>query len=105
LTIYHIPDDINDVKDDILEKVLKCEQSGKAYRIISMELAFYRRFNIPIPRKASFERHRRRLRFIADHRKLAPRTCDHCKTSVQSVYSESEFPIVYCESCYQQEVV
>ena len=102
---YQIPDDIKDVGDDILEKVLKCEKSGKAYRIIPMELAFYRRFGIPIPREAPFERHRRRLRFIADHRVLAPCTCGACKQSVPSVYSDSEFPIVYCEKCYQREII
>jgi hypothetical protein len=101
---YTIPDNINDVQDDITEKVLKCEISGKAYRIVQMEFEFYRRFNLPIPRIAPFERHKRRLRFIADHLKLHPRICAKCNKGVDSVYTTDEFPIVYCEKCYQQEV-
>ena len=102
---YHIPDSIQDVGDDILQQTLKCEQSGKAYRIIPMELAFYRRFGIPIPRRAPFPRHHQRLSFISQHRTLRPRTCGNCHQSIESVYSEEEFPIVYCEACYQKEIV
>lgn len=101
---YKIPDNIRDAKDDILEKVLKCEISGKPYRIIPMELAFYRRFGLPIPRAAPFERHRGRLRFIADHLKLRDRTCDKCGKIIQSVYTKEEFPRVYCHECYISEV-
>ena len=57
-----------------------------------MELAFYQRFNIPIPHIAPFERHRQRLAFIINHRKLIVRTCGNCKQQVDSVYPESEFP-------------
>ena len=102
---YKIPDNIKEVGDDILEKTLKCEKSGKAYRIINMELAFYRRFNIPIPRLAPFERHRQRLAFITEHRKLITRTCGKCGEQIKSVYPESEFGVVYCEKCYQGEVL
>ncbi len=101
---YAIPDNIHDVRDDILEKVLKCEKSGKAYRIIPMELAFYRRFSIPIPHLAPFERHHQRLKFISDHRKLIPRTCGSCHNTTESVYSEAEFPIIYCNECYMQKL-
>lgn len=101
---YIIPDSIAEVKDDITEKVFKCEVSGKAYRIIPMELAFYRKMGIPIPRVSPFERHRTRLRFIADHRKLFTRVCGKCGKSIKSVYKEDEYPIAYCETCYQAEV-
>jgi len=102
---YVIPDNISEVGDDIGDKVLKCEVSRKGYRIIPSELAFYRRFNLPIPRIAPFERHRQRLRFIADHLTLHPRTCGKCDKAIDSVYKAEEFPMVYCEQCYQAEVV
>ena len=58
---YQVPDNIKDVKDDILEKVLKCEVSGKGFRIIPMELAFYRQMNLPIPKRAPLQRHKDRM--------------------------------------------
>ena len=102
---YKIPDDIRDVKDDILEKVLKSEISDKAYRIIPMELSFYRRMGLPIPRQTPFERHHLRLKFIADHLKLHGRNCGKCGTPIDSVYTENEFPTVYCGKCYLKEII
>jgi len=71
---YTVPDDIADVKDDILEKVLKCEVSGKAYRIIPMELAFYRRMSLPVPSKSPLERHKERMAKLLP-KKLFERQC------------------------------
>lgn len=102
---YAIPDNIHDVGDDILEKVLKCEVSGKAYRLTPQELAFYRRFNLPIPRLSPFERHKLRLQFIKGQFQSFSRACSKDGISLNSVYTESDFPLVYCESCYQAEIV
>ncbi len=102
---YAIPDNINDIKDDILDKVLRDVVSGKAYRIIPMELAFYRRIGFPIPHSAPFERHRKRLKLISDHLNLYQRKCGKCGIAVESVYKENEFPIVYCERCYNAEII
>ena len=101
---YEIPDDIKNTQDDILEKVLKCETSGKAYKLIPMELQFYRRFGLPVPKLAPFERHRLRMNFIADHMKLNSRKCFGCDKVTESVYSEEEFPKIYCEECYMKSI-
>lgn len=101
---YEIPDDIKDVGDNILEKILKCEISGKAYRIIPMELEFYRSMGLPIPRRAPLQRYRDRLASRAP-RKLWERNCAKCGKEIKTVYSPEQPEIVYCEQCYQQEVV
>lgn len=100
---YLVPDDIRDVGDDILEKVLTCEVTGKHYRIIPMELDFYRRFGLPIPRRAPFERHRKRVEFIGYHRHLYVRNCAKCDAEIHTAYLLNEFPLVYCEDCYRKE--
>ncbi|MDO8601616.1 MAG: hypothetical protein Q7R62_00580 [bacterium] len=101
---YEVPDSIDVVRDDILQKVLRCKASGKVFRIIPMELQFYRRFNLPIPEYAPFERHHQRLQFISDHINLLERICGKCNKIIQSIYSELEFPIVYCDDCYHHYV-
>lgn len=98
------PDSIKDVDDSILNKAIKCETTGKLFGLIKSELDFYKRFNLPVPAKSPFARHRERLRFVADHMILLERTCGKCESPIQSVYRENEFPIVYCEKCYQQEI-
>jgi hypothetical protein len=100
---YQIPDDIKDVKDDILEKVLKCEDTGKAYKIIEMELSFYRKAGLPIPRKAPNKRHEDRINKLLPC-KLFKRKCGKCSKEINTPYSSDRPEIVYCEKCYQQEV-
>ena len=127
---YEIPDDIKNVKDDILQKILKCEVSGKAYKIIPMELAFYRKMGIPIPRRAPLQRHKDRIAQLLP-RKLYDRQCmcnsnlqpttndqqhytntaqhfhgaEPCPNEIKTPYSTVRPEIVYCEQCYQQEIV
>lgn len=102
---YEVPDDISDVGDDILEKVLKCEVSGKAYRIIPMELQFLRQMGLPIPKRAPLQRHKDRMAELLP-RKLFSRPCGHkgCQNQIETPYSPDRPEIVYCEQCYLQEI-
>lgn len=45
-----LPDNINDVSDDILKEVIECEESSRAFKFTPSELQFYRKMNIPLPR-------------------------------------------------------
>ncbi len=101
---YTIPDDIKDVKDDVLDKILKCEISGKAYKIIPMELEFYRKIGLPLPRRAPLQRHKDRLALLPP-RKLYKRQCQKCQKEIQAAYAPDRPEIVYCEKCYLKEVV
>ena len=101
---YEILDDIKDVKDDILEKVLKCENSGKAYKIIQMELSFYKKAGLPIPRLCPAERHNIRMKMLLPF-KLYKRECAYCKKEIETSYSKDRPEIVYCVDCYQREVI
>ncbi|MBI4652816.1 hypothetical protein HY750_00995 [Candidatus Kuenenbacteria bacterium] len=129
---YKIPDNISDVKDDILEKILKCEISNKAYKIIPMELEFYRKIGLPIPRYCPLQRHKDRLVQLSP-RKLFQRKCqcngkesrimnnelgikykntiEHfhgdqpCPNEFETTYAPDRQEIIYCEKCYLSEVV
>jgi len=101
---YQIPDDIKEVKDDILEKVLKCEVSGKAYRIIPMEFSFYRQMGLSIPRRAPLQRHKDRMAKLLP-RRLYNRQCAKCSKPIETPYAPVRPEIVYCEECYLKEIV
>ena len=72
-----LPQNIQDVNDDILNKVIICEVTGKPFRIIKPELEFYRKHNLPLPHKHPDQRHLERMS-LRNPRHLRDRTCAKC---------------------------
>lgn len=111
----NIPSKIKDVADSIKDEILACNVCGKNFKITEAELSFYRRMNIPIPHKDFECRHQERMA-KRNPRKLYPRSCmctiekhmNHeggaCSEKFETTYAPDRKEIVYCESCYQQEV-
>ncbi|OGI80996.1 hypothetical protein A3B93_00590 [Candidatus Nomurabacteria bacterium RIFCSPHIGHO2_02_FULL_42_24] len=114
-------DNIKDVNEDIINKVIECEHRGacneqctEAFKIISNELQFYKRMNLPLPRLCPNCRHYQRLK-QRNPLKLWHRVCmcdkenhhNHkgkCEIEFETSYAPDRPEIVYCEKCYQQEV-
>lgn len=114
LDIQSTPDAIGDTPDSIVDEILACVDCGRNYKIVENELVFYRKMQIPIPRKCFYCRHSYRLNKINKF-KLYHRSCmcekgDHghegkCANEFETSYAPDRPEIVYCESCYQKEVV
>jgi len=104
LKSWEIPDNIKDIKDSILNEILACEACGRNYKIIQSELLFYRKMTLPLPRKCFFCRHEDRLKRRGPM-DIYDRQCVKCEKAIKTTYSPDRPEIVYCESCYQQEVV
>lgn len=100
----NIPDYIKDVPDSTTNEILKCTGCGYNYKIIPVELKFYRQMVLPIPRKCFWCRHQDRLGRRGPF-KLYSRSCGKCTKNIQTTYSPDRPEIVYCEECYQREVV
>ncbi|MCM2339203.1 MAG: hypothetical protein NDI62_01975 [Burkholderiales bacterium] len=106
-----IPNDIKDVDDSILNKVIECEhkecnhQCTEAFKIIPNELQFYKRMNLPIPHLCPNCRHYNRLS-QRNPLKLWHRKCmkENCTNEFETSYSPDRPEIVYCEKCYNGEV-
>jgi hypothetical protein len=108
-----MPDNITDITDDITTKVIECAHKGtcnhqctEAFKIIPEELAFYRRMNLPLPSLCPNCRHCERLN-QRNPMKLWHRQCMNpgCSNTFETSYSPERPEIVYCEKCYQQEVI
>ncbi len=130
----NLPDEIDDVKDDILKEIIECAHQGKcneecatAFRIIPQELEFYRKLGLPLPRLCFNCRHIQRIK-KRNPMKLWPRTCEcdglasrqsliaytntaehfhgsaPCPNQFETSYAPDRPEIVYCESCYNSEV-
>jgi len=61
-----------------LNWAIECEITKKPFKIIREELEFYRKHNLPIPRRHPDQRHLDRMK-LRNPRKLFMRKCDKCK--------------------------
>jgi hypothetical protein len=120
-----LPDSITDTPDSILKDIIECETCHYAFRILPDELTFLKRETLPLPRSCSDCRQHKRLedRLPAN---LYEFTCmcngstditnqytnsvshSHgsvpCRENFKTGFDPKTGAIVYCESCYQQEV-
>lgn len=79
------------------------DQCTTAFKMIPAEVDFYQRLNLPLPRLCPNCRHYARLA-QRNPLKLWHRKCDKCAKDIETSYAPDRKEIVYCESCYQQEV-
>ncbi|PIR68602.1 hypothetical protein COU49_00040 [Candidatus Nomurabacteria bacterium CG10_big_fil_rev_8_21_14_0_10_35_16] len=103
-----LPETIGEVGDSILDEIIECSENGSqysvgAFRVTNNELAFYRRMDLPIPRACFDIRHMHRINKLPFF-KSYQRKCDKCGIDVETPYDANYAPIIYCETCYQQEV-
>ncbi|MBU0667489.1 hypothetical protein KJ951_02325 [Patescibacteria group bacterium] len=98
-----LPDDIKDTPDSITKEILACP-CGKNYKIVLPELEFYRKMNLPIPRKCPQCRRK-------DRKKLRPslftQTTIKCQKCARPTITglNPDYPgITYCEKCYLKAV-
>jgi hypothetical protein len=100
-----IPDDILNIKEDMIKEIIKCEKCHRAYKIIPIELQFYKRIGLPIPRLCHDCRFVERFKLI-NSPKLWHRSCmkEGCHNKFETSYAPNQPEIIYCEKCYQQEV-
>ena len=98
-----LPEHIKDVPETILKEILKCTTCGKNYRLIKMELDFYRKYNLPIPRRCPLCRDRARTKML-NPIEIHDRECMKCGIPIKTSWAKGRPEIVYCASCYQNEV-
>ncbi len=108
-----IPDSIKDIKDSIVDKILKCIECGRNYKIVANELIFYKKMQIPIPRRCLHCRYENRIKnlnsFNLWHRKCMCDKENHehkgkCPNEFETSYAPDRPEIVHCEKCYQAEI-
>ncbi|MDP3988838.1 MAG: hypothetical protein Q8P93_01235 [bacterium] len=126
-----LPDHISDVDDGIISEVIECAHKQEcndgctcAFRIVPAELRFYKEAGIPLPSLCPQCRHAgraaKRNKPVYYQRRCMcegktggsyANTVSHahgdepCSVAFQTSYSPDRPEIVYCEKCYQSEVL
>ena len=103
LTSDKLPETFSLVSEDIVGEVIKCSTCEKAFNINKIELELLKIFNQPVPHSCPNCRYYRRFN-RTNKSMLYDRVCDKCGIKIKTPYSIDRPEIVYCESCYQQEV-
>ncbi len=117
----NISDQIQDINESIINEIIGCEHKEEckqecigAFKITKQEFDFCKRMNIPLPRLCPNCRHYERL-ILRNPPQLYNRNCmcelknhEHdskCNNEFETSYAPERPEIVYCEKCYQQEVI
>lgn len=109
----NLPDDIKDVDESIMDEIISCEHAGNcdhncpgAFKIVQMEYDFYKRMNIPLPHLCFKCRHKTRLA-KRNPMKLWHRNCmnENCQNEFETSFAPDRKEKVFCESCYNREVM
>ena len=99
-----LPDDINDVKDEITTQALICPETHYRFNIAPRELDFYRMMRIPLPRTHSDHRNLERFKKLSVI-DAYPYRCTYCDKEIMAYYPpEWHYQKIACESCYQREI-
>ncbi|MDA2921923.1 hypothetical protein MYX07_01515 [Patescibacteria group bacterium AH-259-L07] len=106
-TIAHdeLPTDPKGYSKDLLNHVLKCDTCSRNYRLIQLEVNFYKNIGLSLPRECFNCRHQKRMN-SRSARQLFRGTCAHCGVDFQTSYSlsqQKEYRI-FCDNCYLHEV-
>lgn len=112
-----LPERIKEVQDTILQATIACGACGRNYKIIKQELGWYRKNRIPLPHKCFECRHQDRMA-SRNPRQLWHRQCactvpghsshvsdPRCPNEFETSYAPERSEKVYCEPCYQSEVL
>ncbi len=100
----NIPDTIEEVSDDILQKALICEKTRRPFRIIESELEFYKIHNIPLPRVHQIKRIKDRYKYVGNL-KAYSNNCELCSKKINTFYIKEDGWKLYCDECYKREVL
>lgn len=122
-----LSDTISEVSNDITKQIIRCEHDEMGnhaglqceancptvFRITEQELQFYKQMNLLLPIKCFNCRHVERISW-RNSPQLYKRECmcdkpshghdRRCQNEFETSYAPERPEIVYCESCYHQEV-
>jgi len=121
LEAVDLPDNSKDISETIVDEIIGCDHNGecihqckKAFKIILQEVQFYKKMNLPLPhlcpncRREERLEQRHKLKFY--NRQCMCEKTNHgheakCQNEFETSYAPDRPEIVYCESCYNAEVV
>lgn len=116
LSVNNVPE-IDEAPSSIIKEIFACAVCMRNYKIIAQEFQFYQNMHLPLPRRCPNCRHKKRMELRGSSHVLHRRACQcagspqhshrssPCTIQFETTYAPDRPEIVYCEQCYQSEVV
>lgn len=82
-----------------MAKTKSCQKCSKEFRLVDMELEFYKKQGYPEPEKCPSCRQKRR-EALRNPRQFFKRKCDKCGKRIITTHDPSLGRIVFCEKCF-----
>jgi hypothetical protein len=89
---------VPDAKD-----VVRCSETGRPFRLNQQELSFYKKMNLPLPKKHPNQRHAARMAKRPFY-SLVKKKCDSCNKEIHANVSTMQPAKILCEQCYLKEL-
>jgi len=98
-----VPESIEGVDSSICDRILSCEVTRELYKITPQEFTFYQKMGIPLPKRTPKQRLMDRIA-QRNPRQLWERQCGKCGVSIESSHHPEDSRVIYCGSCYLNEL-
>lgn len=102
ISIEEIPDKIDEIDDQILNKWIVCEETWRIFRVTKTELDFYKKHKIPFPRKHFWFRQIERARNRPSGRLFVVQ-CAGCGKKVFSIHDSNSKTRILCLDCFERD--
>lgn len=100
-----LPDDINDIHQDVTKEIVGCKTCKRGFKIIAQEFQFLKQHNLPLPRECPFCRIWQKVDQWVSNMTLHNRICSNCNKEFLTHYNKKQAPVIYCKYCYLKEVM
>lgn len=98
-----IPTDETKISQNICDKPIRCERSGKPYQITPKEFEYLKERELPMPRLHQDERNELRMA-RRNPQNLWRVSCTECNKATLSSFDPSKKQRVFCSDCYEAHV-
>ena len=99
-----IPETVEGINDSIKSHIIECSTCKNGFNISDLEIYLHKKISVPLPEYCWKCRFQKRFDSV-NLPQLYDRTCKKCNTAMKTSYAPDRPEIVYCEKCYQQEIL
>jgi hypothetical protein len=97
------PECVDAVTDQDIAQPFSCATCSRPFKVMKLELAFYKKMRLPVPHHCPHCRRNARFARFPSTGKMYHRVCNRCNNEVSSSFSPERKEKILCEVCSLQQ--